>query len=45
MKLQFSGELINFHDRSLALPILRINLKHRGEVIATYNLYLRRVPD
>lgn len=35
---EFSGELINFHDRSLALPILRINLKHRGEVIATYNL-------
>ncbi|WP_216935685.1 MULTISPECIES: DUF3426 domain-containing protein [unclassified Acinetobacter] len=35
---EFSGELINFHDRSLALPILRINLEHRGEVVATYNL-------
>ena len=35
---EFSGELINFHTRSLALPILRINLEHRGEVIATYNL-------
>ena len=35
---EFSGELINFHDRSLALPILSINLEQRGEVIATYNL-------
>lgn len=35
---ELSGELINFHDRSLALPILRINLERRGEVIATYNL-------
>lgn len=35
---EFSGELINFHDRSLALPILRVNLEQRGEVTATYNL-------
>ncbi|CAM9153862.1 MULTISPECIES: DUF3426 domain-containing protein [Acinetobacter] len=37
-KTEFSGELINFHDRSLALPILKINLEQRGEVVATYNL-------
>ena len=34
----FSGELVNYHDRSLALPLLRVNLKEDGLVIATYNL-------
>ena len=30
--------MVNFHDRSLALPILRVDLKHDGVVVATYNL-------
>lgn len=35
---QFTGELINYHDRSLAVPTLRVHLKQDGLIIATYNL-------
>lgn len=35
---QFSGELVNLHDRSLSLPILRVNLKKHGKQTVTYNL-------
>lgn len=35
---QFSGELINFHNRSLAMPNLQLHLKDHGMVIATYTL-------
>ncbi|WP_180068498.1 DUF3426 domain-containing protein [Acinetobacter sp. YH16038] len=37
-KTQFSGELINFHKRSLEMPNLRVHLKDQGVVLATYNL-------
>ena len=35
---QFSGELINYHDRSLAMPIMRVDLKHKGVISASYSL-------
>ncbi|WP_180069673.1 DUF3426 domain-containing protein [Acinetobacter sp. YH12112] len=34
----FSGELINFHDKSLVLPKLKITLKDDNEEVATYVL-------
>lgn len=36
--VEFSGQLINFHDRSLALPLLRVELKENGTVVSTYTL-------
>ncbi|OTG82670.1 hypothetical protein B9T33_04265 [Acinetobacter sp. ANC 5054] len=35
---KFSGEMINHHDRSLALPLLKVSLKENGTEIATYQL-------
>ncbi|WP_347456299.1 DUF3426 domain-containing protein [Acinetobacter thermotolerans] len=35
---QFSGELINYHDRSLAMPLLRLDLKDNGVITTTYML-------
>ncbi|ATO20762.1 hypothetical protein BS636_14270 [Acinetobacter sp. LoGeW2-3] len=35
---QFTGELINYHDRSLAMPILRLDLKDNGVITASYTL-------
>lgn len=37
-KVEFSGQLINYHDRSLALPIIRVKLKKNGSVSATHSL-------
>ncbi|WP_353140692.1 DUF3426 domain-containing protein [Acinetobacter pragensis] len=37
-EVEFSGQLINYHDRSLALPIIKVELKDKGQVIATYSL-------
>ncbi|OTG64101.1 hypothetical protein B9T29_02035 [Acinetobacter sp. ANC 3903] len=34
---QFTGELINYHTQSLALPIIRVNLKENGQTISTYS--------
>lgn len=34
---QFSGELINYHTQSLALPMIRVDLKANGETISTYS--------
>ncbi|WP_407304270.1 DUF3426 domain-containing protein [Acinetobacter sp.] len=34
---QFTGELINYHSKSLALPILKVNLKANGEIISSYS--------
>ena len=34
---QFTGELINYHSKSLALPIIKVNLKDNGEIISTYS--------
>ena len=36
-KTQFTGELINYHSKSLALPIIKVNLKDNGEIISTYS--------
>ncbi|MGE8559387.1 MAG: DUF3426 domain-containing protein [Acinetobacter sp.] len=35
---QFTGELINYHSKSLALPIIKVNLKNNGEIISSYSL-------
>lgn len=35
---KFSGEMINYHDRSLALPVMKITLKENGGDIANYQL-------
>lgn len=35
---QFTGELINYHSKSLALPVLKINLKESGQIISSYSL-------
>ncbi|MEN8992997.1 MULTISPECIES: DUF3426 domain-containing protein [unclassified Acinetobacter] len=35
---RFTGEMINFHDRSLALPNMKISLKENGAEIANYTL-------
>src|SRR5690606_20580703 len=35
---RFSGELINYHDRSLATPNLRLDLKDHGVITASYLL-------
>lgn len=35
---KFSGEMVNFHDRSLAMPILKVSLKDNGSEIANYQL-------
>ncbi|OAL79676.1 hypothetical protein AY606_03210 [Acinetobacter sp. SFB] len=35
-KTQFTGELINYHSKSLALPIIKVNLKDNGEIISSY---------
>ena len=37
-KTQFTGELINYHSKSLALPIIKVNLKDNGEIISSYSL-------
>ncbi len=37
-EVEFSGQLVNYHDRSLALPILRVKLKENGAVFATHSL-------
>lgn len=37
-KTQFTGELINYHERSLAMPKIRIDLKQAGVVNASYLL-------
>jgi len=34
---QFTGELINYHSKSLALPIIKVNLKDNGEIISSYS--------
>lgn len=39
---QFNGEIVNFHDRSLALPTLRIHLKANGHNIATYDFAAKK---
>ncbi len=36
-KTQFTGELINYHTQSLALPMIKVNLKDNGETISTYS--------
>jgi len=33
---QFTGELINYHTESLALPMIKVNLKANGETVSTY---------
>ncbi len=35
---RFSGELINYYDRSLAMPNLRLDLKDKGVITASYLL-------
>jgi predicted Zn finger-like uncharacterized protein len=35
---QFRGEMVNFHDRSLALPILLVKLKDEQSIVASYQL-------
>lgn len=35
---QFTGELINYHSKSLALPILKVNLKASGKITNSYVL-------
>src|SRR5699024_7644699 len=35
---QFTGELINYHSKSLALPIIKVNLKDNGDIISSYSL-------
>ena len=35
---QFTGELINYHSKSLTLPIIKVNLKNNGEIISSYSL-------
>ena len=35
-KIQVTGELINYHERSLALPNLRIDLKQTGVIVKSY---------
>lgn len=35
---RFTGELINYHDRSLAMPVLRLDLKDNGVITASYTL-------
>lgn len=37
-KTQFTGELINYHSKSLALPIIKVDLKDKGEIISSYSL-------
>ena len=37
-EVEFSGQLVNYHDRSLALPILRVKLKENGAVFATHSI-------
>ena len=37
-KSQFRGALVNYHDRSLALPILKVTLKNNNEVVAEQTL-------
>lgn len=34
---QFTGELINYHSKSLALPIIKVNLKDNGKIISSYS--------
>ena len=36
---QFSGELINYHETSLPLPIIKVILKEDGEIDSTYQLH------
>ena len=35
---EFRGELVNFHDRSLALPLLKITLKDDAQAVSSYTL-------
>ena len=35
---QFTGELIIYQSKSLALPIIKVNLKDNGEIISSYSL-------
>lgn len=37
-KTQFTGELINHHNKSLALPLISVTLKAHGENISSYSL-------
>lgn len=37
-EVEFSGQLINYHERSLALPIIKVELKDNGTVFSTYTL-------
>ena len=37
-KTQFSGELMNYHERSLAMPKLRVHLKKAGVISESYLL-------
>lgn len=37
-EVEFRGQLVNYHDRSLALPLIRVELKEHGAVFATYTL-------
>lgn len=38
-EVAFSGQLINYHERSLALPLIKVDLKDNGTVFATYLLH------
>ncbi|AXY60465.1 DUF3426 domain-containing protein [Acinetobacter sp. WCHAc010052] len=38
-EVQFTGELINYHEKSLLLPNLQVTLKERGESIGVYTLH------
>ncbi|ANF81638.1 hypothetical protein A3K93_05190 [Acinetobacter sp. NCu2D-2] len=37
-KTKFSGELINYYERSLAMPLIRVDLKEDGMVQESYTL-------
>lgn len=37
-EVEFSGQLINYHERSLALPVIKVELKDNGTVFSTYTL-------
>lgn len=37
-RIQLTGELVNYHTKSLSLPILKINLKKKGKVVSSYSL-------
>ena len=36
LNTQFTGELINYHDKSLALPNIKVTLKENQRTLATY---------